>query len=369
MLAWLAAAQGDADTCRALAAECLKVAVASRIASAVTLGHWALGLNALADGQPRRAVRLLGEVCAPGGTAGHFMLGALVLPDFVEACVRAGEPQRAREALHCAGARFLHDGDGPLGAARHRCHALLAEDNEAQALFTAALEARPLAAFDAGRTRLLYGEWLRRCRRVRAAREQLRRAENELRGIGATPWADMARRELRAAGATLPAQCPAPALPGNALLTARELQVSRLAAQGLSNAEIAERLFLSPGPSATTCTRCFPSSVSRRGPSCTRCSADCAARRAPCGEVGVVSSRVQPADRARPGRCRVAAERMHSALAGPQSPGATGSGAASSASSTASPFALAHSVSMWIGSMSVAPSGVSSYSTRGGTSA
>jgi hypothetical protein len=65
------------------------------------------------------------------------------------------------------------------------------------------------------------------------------------------------------------------------------------------------------------------------------------------------------ADRRRAGRCAEGLQPLWE----------TGSESASSASSTASPFALAHSVSTWIGSISVAPSGVSSYSTRGGTSA
>ena len=92
------------------------------------------------------------------------------------------------------------------------------------------------------RAHLLYGEWLRRERRRTDAREQLRTAVQMLDTIGMEGYADRARRELRAAGGT----ARRTAVTTVVQLTAQEAQIARLAAEGLSNPEIAFRLFLSP---------------------------------------------------------------------------------------------------------------------------
>ncbi|MFH8349871.1 AAA family ATPase [Streptomyces sp. NPDC018045] len=253
MLAWMAAAQGDSARCLLLARESLDVAVPRRIASAVTLGHWALGLNSLAERRPAHAAQVLGEVCAADGAAGHFMLRRLVLPDYVEASVRAGEPHRAEEALRRIGGLHPH-----LLAARLRCQALLAQGDRAEKLFTAALDEDDISPFETGRTLLLYGEWLRRERRIKSARSQLRLAETQLRRIGALPWARLARMELAAAG-DRSAQAATPArADDDPSLTVREHQVVHLAAQGLSNGEIGARLFLSPRTVGYHLYKAFP---------------------------------------------------------------------------------------------------------------
>jgi DNA-binding CsgD family transcriptional regulator len=123
----------------------------------------------------------------------------------------------------------------------HRCRALVEGDEQH---FTRALalpegEHRP---FDEARTRLLYGEWLRREKRKSDARIQLGAALEIFQRLGAAPWADRASGELTATGATA-----RPARPGPAgSLTPQELQIIQLAARGLSNKDIAAQLFLSP---------------------------------------------------------------------------------------------------------------------------
>ena len=125
----------------------------------------------------------------------------------------------------------------------HRCRALLDGDED---LFRAALAAheednRP---FDVARTRLLYGEWLRRDKRKADARAQLRIALETFERIGAAPWAERARTELTATGTTGTSGRTAEHGP-SASLTPQESQIVRLAAQGLSNKDIAAQLFLS----------------------------------------------------------------------------------------------------------------------------
>ncbi|NBM16773.1 AAA family ATPase [Streptomyces sp. GC420] len=245
VLAWASAVRGEGDECRRLADEAVAVAVPHGMAATLALVHWALGLDALAEGRAADAVRLLREVTVPGAPAGHFAIGRLVLPDLVEACVRAGDTEHARSTLE----QFEHSAapaDVPaLSAARQRCRALLADGDEADALFGAALGTVAPSPFEAGRTHLLYGEWLRRARRVKAARDHLHQALRLFRAVGAAPWARMASDELRAAGeqAERPARGPAQARTG---LTPRETQIVRLAAEGKSNSDIAAQLFLSP---------------------------------------------------------------------------------------------------------------------------
>lgn len=126
-----------------------------------------------------------------------------------------------------------------------RCRALLAPDAEAESLYAAALEAhqREDRPFERARTQSLYGEWLRRARRKTDARTQLRAALEIFDRLGAEPWSGRAASELRATGVVMP-QSPGPGALGQ--LTPQELQIVRLAAQGLSNRDIAAQLFLSP---------------------------------------------------------------------------------------------------------------------------
>ncbi|WP_433556758.1 helix-turn-helix transcriptional regulator [Pseudonocardia xinjiangensis] len=181
------------------------------------------------------------------------------LPDLVEAATRAGRPELARDAA----ARFErwagHVGQDWARAVALRCRALVDGGDRAERLFAEAVAhhrldgARP---FERARTELLHGELLRRGRRRAHARAPLRSALETFEELGARPWAERARAELRATG-----ESRADAQPGPDLLTEltpQELQVVRLAAAGLSNRDIGAQLFLSPRTVGYHLYKAFP---------------------------------------------------------------------------------------------------------------
>jgi DNA-binding CsgD family transcriptional regulator len=134
--------------------------------------------------------------------------------------------------------------------------ALNAPDRLAAGLFEAALAdaGARLWPFDLARVHLLYGEWLRRAREITRARDHLRTALAAFEWQGATAWAERAAAELAATGPTRPLAELGPAEP----LTAQELQVAELAAAGLSNKQIAARLYLSHRTVGAHLYRIFP---------------------------------------------------------------------------------------------------------------
>jgi DNA-binding CsgD family transcriptional regulator len=106
--------------------------------------------------------------------------------------------------------------------------------------------------FERARVQLAYGGWLRRHRRPAASRTHLRAAAATFDELGVVPWAERARRELTATGESARRGMD------RDQLTPQERQIAQLAAQGLSNREIAERLFLSPRTVSTHLYRIYP---------------------------------------------------------------------------------------------------------------
>jgi len=131
----------------------------------------------------------------------------------------------------------------------------LAADDQAEPLFTAAL-AQDLAGYPFLRARALFslGRWLRRRRRSAESRSPLRESVALFDALGARAWSGRARQELRATGEKVGRRAP----DLRDRLTAQELQIAQLAAEGLSNRQIAERLFLSPRTIGGHLYRIFP---------------------------------------------------------------------------------------------------------------
>jgi RNA polymerase sigma factor (sigma-70 family) len=167
-----------------------------------------------------------------------------VLPELIEAASRAGAQDLAAATNRNLTDRSKASGtDWALGIAA-RSHALLADDEHAEELYAEAIErlGRTRVAVDLARAHLLYGEWLRRQHRRVDARKQLRTAHEMFTDFGMAAFAERARIELRATGERL-RERTAETLDQ---LTPQESQVSRLAAQGSTNREIAAQLFISP---------------------------------------------------------------------------------------------------------------------------
>jgi DNA-binding CsgD family transcriptional regulator len=125
-----------------------------------------------------------------------------------------------------------------------RARALVSGGEAADSRYREAIDrlGRTPLRVELGRAQLVYGEWLRHQRRIRDAREQLRRACTLFTGAGMEAFAERARAELRATGAqALKRTTGTPDV-----LTAQEALIARLASQGASNPQIAAQLFISP---------------------------------------------------------------------------------------------------------------------------
>jgi len=164
--------------------------------------------------------------------------------ELVEAAARAGTPDVAADALRRLVDTTAASGtDWALGVAA-RSRALLADGPAAEDLYTEATDrlARTRMMFELARAHLVYGEWLRRERRRVDARTQLRIAHDLFSDFGMGAFAERARIELQATGEHARKRTPATI----DQLTPQELQISRLAATGNTNREIAAQLFISP---------------------------------------------------------------------------------------------------------------------------
>ncbi|MFD4357371.1 AAA family ATPase [Nocardia sp. NPDC058518] len=237
-LAYLAALHGDSTSCRDHADRAVAEEFGGPGAVGASWAHAAMALLALGEGRLEQARTELAHMTIE--PARHHVIGLRTLPDQIEVAVRLGATDRATEALDRLTHWSQRAGQEWIAALAARGRALLADGSAAEQHFVAALAAnRP---FDEARTRLLYGEWLRRDKRKVDARAQLEQAMNLFDRLDATPWSERARTELGALGIGTGARAGGGPL---SLLTPQESQIVRLAAQGLSNREIAARLFLS----------------------------------------------------------------------------------------------------------------------------
>jgi ATP/maltotriose-dependent transcriptional regulator MalT len=243
-LARIDAARGRDEQCRELIAAVIESLADHEARAIASYAHAVLGLLELGAGRLDAALTELQRTHDAALTQGLACHGAIpYLPDLIEAAIKAGRREVAAEALaHLKVA--ARPGYLRTAGAYERCSGLLADDHEtAVTNFRAAIgwEAKAGVPFERARSQLLLGERLRRIRRRAEAKEALLQAYATFDTLGAVPWAARAGEGLGALGVR-----PRPnGAARSADLTPQELQVSRGAARGLSNREIAGLLFLS----------------------------------------------------------------------------------------------------------------------------
>jgi DNA-binding CsgD family transcriptional regulator len=237
----LSGLQGGERTAEQLITEALEPLASQRLSIVLAQAEFARGVVHMTAGRHSDAFDLFARMFDRQGPAHHEVVAHAAAPYIVECAVRAGridEAHRMMTSLEALGERtpadLVHIG---LRFAR----ALLSDESEAQELYESALNAEPKWPFDFARLEMSFGSWLRRQRRITESRPHLRAARDMFDALGVQPWADKARSELRASGERIAETARMP----RQTLSPQELQIAQMAASGLSNREIADRLFLS----------------------------------------------------------------------------------------------------------------------------
>jgi DNA-binding CsgD family transcriptional regulator len=219
----------------------IETAAAGGQGTAVQYAHWANSI--LLNGLGRYQEALTAARTASDDTRELFV-SVWATTELLEAAARSEETELAAGALERINeATAIVDNDWALGI-RARSRALLSDGDEAERLYREAADrlGRTRLRPELARAHLLYGEWLRRENRRADAREQLRAGHELLTTLGMEAFAERARGELLATGERVRKR----SVETRDDLTPQELQIARLARDGLSNPEIGARLFLSP---------------------------------------------------------------------------------------------------------------------------
>jgi DNA-binding CsgD family transcriptional regulator len=236
----LASVRGDRDEAAPLIEATVAVAPAQGQGAAATYAHWVAAILGNGLGHYDEALAAARQASEDR----HLYVSTWVLPELIEAAARSGNIHLAGDALGRLAETTRAGGtDSGLGI-QARSRALLSDGEAAEGMYREAIDrlGRTGLRLELARAHLLYGEWLRRQCRRSDAREQLRTAHDMLEAMGGAGFADRARRELRATGESARRRT---ATTTKEELTAQEAQIARLARDGLSNPEIAARLFIS----------------------------------------------------------------------------------------------------------------------------
>ena len=252
------ALRADSGAARRHAARALATVDPAECGLVAARARRALGVAGLADGSYLQAFTQLRGLFSEDGTPLHNYASYLGVADLAAAAVRADRRMEGQDVLERALGHLGGTASPRLEQLIARARGILAGPGGAEAHFDKALSdpAGDQWPFERAQLRLDYAEWLRRRRRINDAKPVLRQALETFRRLGAPSWAQRAQAELRACGVAVPGA------PGerDALweLTPQQRQIVRLASDGLTNREIADRLFLSPRTVSSHLYRSFP---------------------------------------------------------------------------------------------------------------
>jgi DNA-binding CsgD family transcriptional regulator len=251
----LAAVAGRPELVASTTAEVERMATPLRATPLIAFTELTRGLSALAEGHPADALEHLLRLFDPGSPAHHPFVQQFAIADLADAAAGSDRRDLVRDIFSGLETLAVGTPSPILHASLRYARPLLASDDAAEALFRAGFSA-DMGRWPFLRARLLhaYGAWLRRQRRTADSRPPLRSARDAFEVLGAHPWAEQVREQLRGAGEASPLPVP----DARDLLTAQEFQVAALAAEGLTNREIAEQLFLSHRTVGAHLHRAFP---------------------------------------------------------------------------------------------------------------
>jgi DNA-binding CsgD family transcriptional regulator len=255
LAAHAAALRGDEPDIDALLAEPERALRATNGGPMLAPAHLARASAALGDGRHDDAFQHLWPVFDKSDQTFHRFLRWRAVLDLAEAAARGEHAPLVAEVIDEL-EEIARQSSPPILCANLACaRPLVAADDEAERLFRVALRQDQTGyPFLRARTLFSFGCWLRRQRRTVESRKPLRDAIDLFDALGATRWSMRARQELRATGETIGHRTP----DARDRLTAQEMQIASLAAQGLSNREIGERLFLSHRTIGSHLYRIFP---------------------------------------------------------------------------------------------------------------
>ncbi|MDQ4501560.1 AAA family ATPase [Sinomonas sp. ASV322] len=251
--AMVAAARGDDELARRIATELVSWGAPNRIGFVLQLSAHVSAVAALTRGDYKVAYGHVLEVCSPETLPSYKPAALWMLFDLVESAVRAGRMENARAHVADICAAHVAKISPRLALVTAGAEALVATGDDVTRAFEAAL-ALPGAIgwpFLVARIRLGYGERLRRMKSTSEARRQLMMAAEAFDSLRAVPWAARARGELRATGWVVES-------PAAQALTPQEREIAALAAAGLTNKQIGERLYLSPRTVSAHLYHLFP---------------------------------------------------------------------------------------------------------------
>ena len=251
----VAAQRGDFATAGDLIQVAEHVAGPDRFAAAEAVILVARATAAAGQGEHERAFAQLARLHDPADSAHHPVHGLWSLASLAEAAAMCGETDAARRILAALrpDVRATRSPAGQMNLTY--AGAVLATENDIETRLREAIRS-DMATWPFERNRLLltYGTWLRRRKRARESRDYLREARDGFDRLGARPWAERAREELRASGE----RSNLPAADAWDELSPQEIQIASMAIQGLTNREIGERLFISHRTVGSHLYRMFP---------------------------------------------------------------------------------------------------------------